>query len=50
MATNQRGIFINNSMVDFITSYHKGFNHSLKSKIIHRYVPKEVRELIVYYL
>lgn len=44
----QRGIFIDNGMVDFVTSYHKGWSASKKSKIIHRYVPREVGEVIVY--
>jgi len=34
--------------VDMVTSYHKGWSASKKSKIIHRYVPREVGELIVY--
>ncbi len=44
----QRGVFIENGMVDMVTSYHKGWSASKKSKIIHRYVPREVGELIVY--
>ena len=46
----QRGVFIDRGMVEFVTSYHKGYSASQKVKIIHRYVPKEVGELIVYYL
>ncbi|TIA28291.1 hypothetical protein D6C78_10812 [Aureobasidium pullulans] len=46
----QRGIFINQGMIAFVTSYHKGYSTSQKVKIIHRYVPKEVGELVVYYL
>ena len=46
----QRGIFIDRGMVQFVTSYHKGYSASQKVKIIHRYVPKEVGELVVYYI
>ena len=46
----QRGVFIDHGMVAFVTSYHKGYSASQKVKIIHRYVPREVGELVVYYL
>ena len=46
----QRGIFIDRGMVQFVTSYHKGYSASQKVKIIHRYVPQEVGELVVYYI
>jgi hypothetical protein len=49
-ARSQRGIFIDDGTVSFVTAYHKGFSASQKSKIIHRYVPKEVGELVVAYL
>ncbi|KAK5138747.1 hypothetical protein LTR04_004236, partial [Oleoguttula sp. CCFEE 6159] len=45
-----RGIFVEGGLVSFITSYHKGYSASKKVKIIHRYVPKEVSEIVVYYL
>ena len=47
---NQRGIFIDGGMVSFVTAYHKGFSASNNAKIIHRYVPREVGELVVKYL
>ncbi|KAI5235343.1 hypothetical protein E4T42_09726 [Aureobasidium subglaciale] len=47
---SQRGIFIDQGLVAFVTSYHKGYSASQKVKIIHRYVPKEVGELVVYFL
>jgi superfamily II DNA/RNA helicase len=47
---SQRGIFIENGMVAFVTAYHKGFGLSQKVKIVHRYVPREVGEVVVYYL
>jgi superfamily II DNA helicase RecQ len=43
----QRGVFIDNGMVDFVTAYHKGWSASKKSKVIHRFVPREVGQLIV---
>lgn len=45
-----RNIFIHNGMVSFVTSYHKGFRNTGVSKIIHRYVPREVGELIIWFL
>ena len=36
-------------MVVFVTQYHKGFSHKGSIKIIHRYVPREVGALHVYY-
>jgi len=44
----QRGVFVDNGMVDFVTAYHKGWSASKKSKIIHRFVPREVGQLIVH--
>ncbi|KAK4897073.1 hypothetical protein LTR49_028043 [Elasticomyces elasticus] len=49
-AKYQRGLFVEHGMVVFVTGYHKGFNASQSVKIIHRYVPREVGELVVYYL
>lgn len=46
----QRGIFIDKGFVQFVTSYHKGYSASQQVKIIHRFIPKEVRKLVVYYL
>ena len=45
-----RGIMIDQGMVAFITSYHKGFSASQSQKCVHRFVPQEVGELVVYYL
>ncbi|KAK5011345.1 hypothetical protein LTR28_003772, partial [Elasticomyces elasticus] len=45
-----RGVFISDGMVQFTTGYHKGYGHSGKPKIIHRFVPREVGELVVYFL
>ena len=49
-AQSQRGIFIENGMVAFVTAYYKGFGLSQRVKVVHRYVPREVGELVVYYL
>ncbi|KAK1046049.1 hypothetical protein LTR74_018029 [Friedmanniomyces endolithicus] len=49
-AKYQRGVFVEHGMMVFVTGYHKGFNASQNVKIIHRYVPREVGELVVYYL
>ena len=45
-----RNIFIEDGMVVFVTRYHKGYNVSGDIKIIHRYLPREVGELLVYYM
>ncbi|TKA68529.1 hypothetical protein B0A55_10261, partial [Friedmanniomyces simplex] len=49
-AQSQRGVFIDNGMVVFVTGYHKGYKMGRRVKIIHRYVPREVGEVMVYYL
>ena len=45
-----RGLFIENGLVVYVTRYHKGISASGKAKVIHRYLPREVGELMVYYL
>jgi hypothetical protein len=45
-----RGVFANAGLILFIATYHKGYNFSKKVKAIHRYVPQEVSELVVYFL
>ena len=45
-----RSLFIEEGLVTYVTSYHKGFNISNKLKIINRYFPKEVSLVLVYYL
>ena len=46
----QRGVFLDDGMVEMVIPYHKGFSFSQKVKIIQRYVPREVGESIVYHL
>ncbi|RHZ43206.1 uncharacterized protein CDV56_100941 [Aspergillus thermomutatus] len=46
----RRNIYIEEGMVTFVTAYHKGFHASNDVKIIHRYVQREVGELVVWYM
>lgn len=43
-------MFIEHGLVALVTSYHKGYTCTGSTKIIHRYLPKEVSELVVYYM
>ena len=45
-----RNIFIENGLVSFVTYYHKGYSITGTTKIIHRYLPSEVGELLIYYV
>jgi superfamily II DNA helicase RecQ len=45
-----RGIFAEGGLLSFTTTYHKGYSLSKRVKTIHRYVPEEVGEVVVYYL
>lgn len=47
---HHRGIFSEDGLIGTVTSYHKGYNITGSTKIIHRYLPKEISELLVYYL
>jgi hypothetical protein len=46
----RRNVFIEDGMVVLVTAYHKGFYASNDVKIIRRYLPCEVGELVVWYL
>jgi len=50
MNGHHRNIFVEYGMISTVTTYHKGYTISGDTKIIHRYLPKEVGELLVYYL
>jgi hypothetical protein len=50
MNGHHRNIFVEHGMISTVTTYHKGYTISGNTKIIHRYLPKEVGELLVYYL
>lgn len=43
-------IFAEDGLISLVTSYHKGYTCTGSTRIIHRYLPKEVSELYVYYL
>lgn len=45
-----RGVFVDDGLVSFVTSYHKGYSQSRATKVVHRYVPAEVSKIWVYYL
>jgi hypothetical protein len=45
-----RNIFIEDGLVALVTSYHKGYTCTGTTKIIHRYLPREISELLIYYL
>ncbi|KAH5617489.1 hypothetical protein HBI23_255720 [Parastagonospora nodorum] len=47
---DSRGIFIEDGAVVFVTKYHKNIGQTGQGKVIHRYVPREVGELVVFYL
>jgi len=46
----RRGIYVERGLVAFVPEYGKISSYSRKVKVIYRYVPKEVSELVVYYL
>ncbi|KAJ5205115.1 hypothetical protein N7472_001563 [Penicillium cf. griseofulvum] len=48
--TAHRNIFIEDRLVVIATSYHKGFYTRNDTKLIYRYLPREVGELLVRYL
>jgi superfamily II DNA helicase RecQ len=45
-----RGLFIDEGYVAYVIGYHKGYGFSGRPKVIHRYLPREVGELVVYYV
>lgn len=45
-----RDLFIEDGLVTMVTKYHKGFYASNDTKVIHRYLPRELGELVVWYL
>lgn len=47
---HRRSILNENGMVGTVTSYYRGYNVTGTLKIIQRYLPKEVSELLIYYL
>ena len=47
MQGGHRNPFIEDGTVVFVTRYHKGYEVTGDVKIIHRYLPREVGELVV---
>jgi hypothetical protein len=43
-------IFIEDSIVAYVTRYYKGYIISRDVKIIYQYLPREVGKLLVYYM
>ena len=43
-------VFVENGLLVYVTMYHKGIWHAGAAKVIHRYLPREVGELLFYYL
>ena len=48
--TDLRNIFYENGLICFVIYYHKDYSISETIKIIYRYLPREIGELLVYYL
>ena len=46
----RRNVFIDDGMVMFVSRYHKGFHINNDTKVICRYLPRELGELVVWYL
>jgi hypothetical protein len=46
---HHRSIFIENGLVVAVTSSHKGYNINGTLKIVHKYLPKEMSEVVIYY-
>jgi hypothetical protein len=47
---DSQGIFIEDGLVVFVTKYYKNVGQTGKGKVIYRYLPREVGELVVFYL
>jgi hypothetical protein len=45
-----RGIFVEDGLMAYVTLYHKGIGQTRQAKVIHRYLPHDVGELLFYYL
>jgi superfamily II DNA helicase RecQ len=46
----RRGIFIDDGLVKFVPGYNKKFRSRQELEIVHRYVPDEVGQLVVYFM
>ena len=45
-----RNVFIDRGAVMTVVGYHKGYTRTEQLKIVHRFLPREVGSLMVYYL
>jgi hypothetical protein len=45
-----RELFIDNNIIIFVIAYNKIMNITAQIKIIHRYLPREISELVIYYV
>ncbi|KAF4449204.1 hypothetical protein F53441_7480 [Fusarium austroafricanum] len=45
-----RNILYDRSLIMLVAGYHKGFSKTKRLKIIHRFLPREVSALVIYYL
>jgi hypothetical protein len=43
-------VFVEGSLVSFITNYYKGYSYKKRVRVVYRYVLSEVSKLIVYFL
>ena len=50
MNGEHRNVFVEDDLLMFVTRYHKGYNMISFVKIIHRYLPQKVSELLMLYL
>ncbi|UPX19607.1 uncharacterized protein EKO05_0009865 [Ascochyta rabiei] len=45
-----RRLFVKDGLMVYVTMYHKGIRQTSNAKVIYRYLPREVGELLFYYL
>ncbi|KAG7001869.1 ATP-dependent DNA helicase hus2/rqh1 [Fusarium oxysporum f. sp. conglutinans] len=45
-----RNILYDRGLIMLVSGYHKGFSKTERVKVIHRFLPREVRALVIYYL
>ncbi|KAH4341273.1 hypothetical protein HBH98_182860 [Parastagonospora nodorum] len=45
-----RGVFFQGSLVSFTTEYHKRYSFSKRVRVVHRYVPRQVGQVVVYFI
>ncbi|RMI97528.1 hypothetical protein CDV36_016208 [Fusarium kuroshium] len=45
-----RNIFFDRGLIMLVAGYHKGFSRTERVKVIHRFLPREISILVIYYL